>query len=35
MHLCILPSHNVPGGTTAHDRLHAALVEYKRRIGGV
>jgi uncharacterized phosphosugar-binding protein len=33
--LYIHPSHNVPGDTTAHDRLDAALVEYKRRIAGV
>ena len=29
--LYIHPSHNVPGDTTARDRLDAALVEYKRR----
>lgn len=33
--LYIHPSHNVPGDTTAHDRLDSALVEYKRRIAGV
>jgi uncharacterized phosphosugar-binding protein len=33
--LFIHPSHNVPGDTTAHDRLDAALAEYKRRIAGV
>lgn len=33
--LHIHPSHNVPGDTTAHDRLDAALSEYKRRIAGV
>lgn len=33
--LFIHPSHNVPGDTTAHARLDAALVEYKRRIAGV
>ncbi len=33
--LFIHPSHNVPGDTTAHDRLSAALAEYKRRIAGV
>ncbi|HEX3160061.1 MAG TPA: sugar isomerase domain-containing protein [Gemmatimonadaceae bacterium] len=33
--LFIHPSHNVPGDTTAHDRLDAALVEYKRRVAGV
>ena len=29
--LYIHPSHNVPGDTTAHRRLDAALAEYKRR----
>lgn len=33
--LHIHPSHNLPGDTTAHDRLDAALREYKRRIAGV
>jgi uncharacterized phosphosugar-binding protein len=33
--LYIHPSHNVPGDTTARDRLDAALGEYKRRIAGV
>lgn len=33
--LFIHPSHNVPGDTTAHERLEAALGEYKRRISGV
>jgi uncharacterized phosphosugar-binding protein len=33
--LYIHPSHNVPGDTTAHDRLEDALQEYKRRIKGV
>lgn len=33
--LWIHPSHNVPGDTTAHERLNAALGEYKRRIAGV
>jgi uncharacterized phosphosugar-binding protein len=33
--LFIHPSHNVPGDTTARDRLDAALEEYKRRIAGV
>ncbi len=33
--LFIHPSHNVPGDTTARDRLDAALREYKRRIAGV
>lgn len=31
----IHPSHNVPGDTTARERLDAALAEYKRRIAGV
>ncbi len=34
-HLFIHPSHNVPGDTTAHERLDAALREYKRRVAGV
>ncbi|MGQ0713666.1 MAG: sugar isomerase domain-containing protein [Gemmatimonadaceae bacterium] len=33
--LYIHPSHNVPGDTTARERLDAALAEYKRRIVGV
>ena len=33
--LFIHPSHNVPGDTTARERLDAALTEYKRRIAGV
>ena len=33
--LYIHPSHNVPGDTTAHERLDAALGEYTRRIAGV
>jgi uncharacterized phosphosugar-binding protein len=33
--LFIHPSHNVPGDTTAHERLDAALVEYKKRVAGV
>jgi uncharacterized phosphosugar-binding protein len=33
--LYIHPSHNVPGDTTARDRLDEALAEYKRRIAGV
>jgi len=33
--LYIHPSHNVPGDTTAHERLDAALGEYKRRIKSV
>jgi uncharacterized phosphosugar-binding protein len=31
----IHPSHNVPGDTTARERLDAALAEYKRRIATV
>jgi hypothetical protein len=33
--LYIHPSHNIPGDTTARERLDAALGEYKRRIRGV
>ncbi|MCL5029678.1 MAG: sugar isomerase domain-containing protein [Bacteroidetes bacterium] len=33
--LYIHPSHNVPGDTTARQRLEDALAEYKRRIVGV
>lgn len=33
--LYIHPSHNVPGDTTARERLDEALAEYKRRITGV
>jgi len=33
--LHIHPSHNVPGDTTAKERLEDALSEYKRRISGV
>lgn len=33
--LFIHPSHNVPGDTTARERLDAALAEYKRRVQGV
>lgn len=33
--LYIHPSHNVPGDTTAHERLNEALAEYKRRVAGV
>jgi uncharacterized phosphosugar-binding protein len=33
--LFIHPSHNVPGDTTAHERLDAALAEYKHRVAGV
>ncbi|KAA6314289.1 hypothetical protein EZS27_035078, partial [termite gut metagenome] len=30
--LYIHPSHNVPGDTTAHERLDACLDEYKKRV---
>jgi uncharacterized phosphosugar-binding protein len=33
--LYIHPSHNVPGDTTARERLDEALAEYKRRIAGI
>ena len=33
--LYIHPSHNVPGDTTARERLEEALAEYKRRVAGV
>jgi uncharacterized phosphosugar-binding protein len=33
--LFIHPSHNVPGDTTAMDRLNRALAEYKRRVAGI
>ena len=33
--LYIHPSHNVPGDTTAKERLEEALAEYKRRVAGV
>lgn len=33
--LYIHPSHNLPGDTTAKDRLNDALAEYKRRVAGV
>ena len=33
--LFIHPSHNIPGDTTAHERLDEALSEYKKRIKGV
>ena len=33
--LYIHPSHNIPGDTTARERLDRALAEYKRRIAGV
>lgn len=35
VHLYIHPSHNVPGDTTAHQRLDACLAEYKKRVAGV
>ena len=33
--LFIHPSHNVPGDTTAHERLNACLAEYKRRVASI
>lgn len=33
--LHIHPSHNVPGDTTAHDRLDACIDEYKKRVVGI
>ena len=33
--LFIHPSHNVPGDTTAQERLDSALAEYKRRVAAV
>lgn len=33
--LHIHPSHNIPGDTTARERLDAALAEYKRRVAGI
>jgi uncharacterized phosphosugar-binding protein len=33
--LFIHPSHNIPGDTTARERLDSALTEYKRRVAGV
>ena len=33
--LYIHPSHNIPGDTTAHQRLDEALTEYKRRVADV
>ena len=33
--LHIHPSHNVPGDTTAKQRLEEALAEYKKRVAGV
>ncbi|MCX6238929.1 MAG: sugar isomerase domain-containing protein [Bacteroidia bacterium] len=33
--LFIHPSHNVPGDTTAHDRLDGCLAAYKERVAGI
>lgn len=33
--LHIHPSHNVPGDTTAHDRLDVCIAEYKKRVAGI
>lgn len=33
--LFIHPSHNVPGDTTARERLDEALAQYKRRVAGI
>lgn len=33
--LYIHPSHNVPGDTTAHDRLDACIAEYKKKVAGI
>jgi uncharacterized phosphosugar-binding protein len=33
--LYIHPSHNIPGDTTARERLNEALAEYKRRVASV
>ncbi|MDR3134417.1 MAG: sugar isomerase domain-containing protein [Prevotellaceae bacterium] len=33
--LYIHPSHNVPGDTTAHERLDACLAEYKKRVATI
>lgn len=33
--LYIHPSHNVPGDTTAHERLDACLAEYKKRVSKI
>jgi uncharacterized phosphosugar-binding protein len=33
--LFIHPSHNVPGDTTAHERLDACLAEYKQRSANI
>lgn len=35
VHLYIHPSHNVPGDTTAHERLDACIKEYKQKVAGV
>jgi uncharacterized phosphosugar-binding protein len=35
VHLHIHPSHNIPGDTTAPDRLAGALTEYKRRVASL
>ena len=31
----IHPSHNVPGDTTAQERLDSCIKEYKKRVAGV
>ena len=33
--LYIHPSHNVPGDTTAHERLDECIKEYRERVKGV
>jgi sugar phosphate isomerase/epimerase len=33
--LYIHPSHNIPGDTTARERLDEALSEYKKRVASV
>jgi hypothetical protein len=33
--LYIHPSHNIPGDTTARERLNEALAEYKKRVASV
>jgi uncharacterized phosphosugar-binding protein len=35
VHLYIHPSHNVPGDTTAHDRLDTCIAAYKERVAGI
>jgi uncharacterized phosphosugar-binding protein len=35
VHLYIHPSHNIPGDTTARERLDEALSEYKKRVASV